>query len=285
MNTLEVRDLRFSYFRKPVLRGLHLQFSSGINVIVGENGGGKTTLFKILAGIYRPKGGQLLLNGKSLAEVPVAKRQIAYLPQDFQVYPTMKVNDFLKLICKVKGADDSERERVIEAADLSEFCDQKMKTLSGGMLRRVGIAQALIGKPCVIIADEPTAGLDPEQRLAFNRVLQRVAKETIVLLSTHIIEDIRDFYDRIIIFSQGESRFNGTYEQLMGGVACVELTERELTALQQEKIPCRASDRRSEGGETLYRTLLDKETAARRYPERQGPANLLEIWSYYNDRA
>ncbi len=285
-NILEVEHLYFSYFRKPVIRDLNMKFSQGVNVIIGENGGGKTTLFKILAGIYQPKDGRLLLNGKDFSKYNDIRRHISYLPQDFYVYPSMKVIDFLKLICAIKGADQSENylQSIMQMTDLTEFCQSKMKTLSGGMMKRVGIAQALIGDPDIIIADEPTAGLDPEQRLTFNRILQSIASDRIILLSTHIIEDVSSLYNQIIVFSKGAAHFSGTYEELMNSVACVELNEQEIAELNKAYVAHKTVNTTMQEGTVRYRTYIESQTAKQMYAQRLEKTNLLEIWSYYNDQ-
>ena len=219
MNQLSINNYGFSYGKNKVYQNFSLDIKSGINVIIGENGSGKTTLFKTLATIYRNYSGEILLNDLDYKDINSIKNRISYLPQDFDVYPNMKVIDFISFIAEIKnGKSKKNLKSVINAAlgdaDIVEFKDKRMRELSGGMRKRVGIAQALVSNVDMIIADEPTAALDPEQRLHFNRLLNKIADDKIIFISTHIIEDIQTFYDNIIILSKGKIKKTGSYDEI-----------------------------------------------------------------------
>jgi len=221
-NKIKINDLCFSYGRKTIFDHYNLEIENGINVIWGANGSGKTTLFKMLASIFRPKSGNIFLNDISYKSSDIRK-YISFIPQDFDVFPNIKVHEFLKFIAEVKYGYKKEKiiseiDRVSEITSISDFLKMKMKNLSGGMRQRVGIAQALIGDAIFIIADEPTSGLDPEHRNNFNMMLHKIPSDKIVLISTHIIEDIRDFYNDIIIISEGKNTFQGDYSALMSSL-------------------------------------------------------------------
>ena len=289
MNKLVIKDLYFSYFGNPVLQNLQLTVQDGINVILGANGSGKTTLFKMLVGVTKPKKGSIFLNDTSFKKGIDLREQVAYIPQNFSVYPAIRVRELLEFVGQVKygykGSQlQQEIERVTELADVGEFLHKRMKNLSEGMRRRVGIAQALIGNPKLIVADEPTAGLDPEQRFNFNLTLQRIPKDRIVLLSTHIIEDIQQFSDQIFVLSKGSINYQGTYHEfahsLDGRSFEVKVSTQEDLKAVEEK------------AQILSRAMIENQMllkVAFQYPPEEGEIpgmqpsvpNLAEVWSYY----
>lgn len=223
MNEISIHNLSFGYKKNQVLRDITLTIHEGITVFWGANGSGKTTLFKIFTGILPYKSGSIMFNGKDYA-INDLRYLISYIPQDFRVYPNLKVIEFLHFIAEVKrGGKAAEYAQDIEETvvltDIKDFLNEKMKNLSEGMRKRVGIAQALLGNSQIIIADEPTAGLDPEQRNNFNLILQKIPKNRIVILSTHIIEDIKEFYDNIVMVSNGKVTYQGTYTDLLSSLS------------------------------------------------------------------
>ena len=279
---LDIHHLTFSYRKHPVFQDFQLEIEEGINVLLGANGSGKTTLFKILTTILEPKEGEITLNNIKLGDKNY-RRYISYIPQSFNVYPGVRVREFLKHIGQVKygyQGDKMEQEiqRVAEQADIGEFLDKKMKELSEGMRKRVGIAQAIIGDAVLIIADEPTAGLDPEQRNKFNLTLKRINKGRIVLVSTHIIEDIRAFYDNIITLSEGKITFQGSYEQLIhsldGKIFQTTIGIEELDTFQRKH-------------HILSKEYMEEKVAIKAVMEQpEGNAepvepSLTDIWTYY----
>ena len=180
------------------LRGVDLQINSGMFGLLGPNGAGKTTLMRILAGIVNPSDGTLRVEGHDLRTEKgkrAAKSLLGYLPQDLGMYPELTAAQFVDYMAILKGLDERKKREhrvaeVLEMVALRESAHRKIKGFSGGMKRRVGIAQALVNDPKVLIVDEPTAGLDPEERIRFRNLLVSLAADRTVILSTHIVEDI-----------------------------------------------------------------------------------------------
>jgi ABC-2 type transport system ATP-binding protein len=190
------------------LRDFNLELGPGVLGLLGPNGAGKTTLMSILATITRPTEGRVVWNGIDIASDPDALRSVlGYLPQDFGVYPNLNAVEFLEYLAAVKGLDSiSSRRRIDELLNLVNLADVRKRPLggfSGGMKQRVGIAQALLNDPCLLIVDEPTAGLDPEERVRFRNLLSELPGERIVVLSTHIVSDVEAMATDIALISQG----------------------------------------------------------------------------------
>ena len=187
--------------------------------LLGPNGAGKTTLMKLLVAGLLPTSGEILLDGKPLKkQEKLLKDNLGYLPQVFGLYDELTIRQFLRYMATLKGlgkAMDDEVERVMEATNLTELRARRVGALSGGQRQRVGIAQALLGSPKFLIFDEPTAGLDPEERIKFRTLFSHSAEDKIVLLSTHIIEDIQAVCNRIIVINLGNILFDGTPEQVV----------------------------------------------------------------------
>ncbi len=206
------------------LDGVELEIPGGIHGLLGPNGAGKTTLMRILAGILHPSGGVARVGEHDLGTEPgrmAVKRTLGYLPQELGLYPDLSAREFLDYVGLLKGLDDarSRHARVEELLDVVGLRDQarrKLKTYSGGMKRRVGIAQALLNDPGLLIVDEPTAGLDPEERIRFRTLLAELAGARTVLLSTHIVEDIAQTSRVISVLDGGRVRFSGTTAVLIG---------------------------------------------------------------------
>jgi len=218
MNRLIINNLKFSYRKNTVLSNFNIEIPEGINLLLGVNGSGKSTLFKILSCVLVKKEGKIYLNDLDY-DLSNIRKNIAYIPQSFDVFPALKVKEFLTYVGEVKykfrGSQLKEEvDKAIEMTGIADFASKKMKALSGGMKQRVGIAQALIGEPILILADEPTAGLDPEQRSRFNEILARVVADKIILISTHLIEEITS-HNHIIIISDGKLKFDGTRDALI----------------------------------------------------------------------
>jgi len=185
-----------------------LTLTPGVTGLLGPNGAGKSTLMRILATVASPSAGRVLWNGTDLARSPDTLREVlGYLPQDFGVYPQLTALEFLDYIAAAKGLDArSARQRIEQLLELVNLTDARHRSLggfSGGMRQRVGIAQALLNDPRVLIVDEPTAGLDPEERVRFRNLLGDLAGERIVLLSTHIVSDVEATASRIVMMGQG----------------------------------------------------------------------------------
>jgi ABC-2 type transport system ATP-binding protein len=205
------------------LDGVDLTIPSGMFGLLGPNGAGKTTLMRILAGILRPTSGSIRV-GPFDAETAEGrlgvKRLLGYLPQDLGLYLDLSAVEFLDYVAILKGMGDARarRTRIVELLDtvgLSEAAGRKLKGFSGGMKRRVGIAQALLNEPRLLIVDEPTAGLDPEERIRFRNLLVTLAGERTVLLSTHIVEDVAQTSSRLAVLSAGKVIFLGRTSDLI----------------------------------------------------------------------
>lgn len=205
------------------LSGVDLTIPTGMYGLLGPNGAGKTTLMRILAGILRPTHGTVWIGehdcGTESGRVAV-KRTLGYLPQELGLYPDLSAREFLDYIGILKGVEDrAARHRrvdeLLETVALANVANRKLKTFSGGMKRRVGIAQALLNDPQLLIVDEPTAGLDPEERIRFRNLLADLAGNRTVLLSTHIVEDVAQTCRMLAVLAGGQVRFGGSVAELV----------------------------------------------------------------------
>ncbi len=192
---LEIRHVTKRYRDKMAAADVSLTLTAGVWGLLGANGAGKTTLMRMLAGILRPTEGQILCDGVEIGALGAAYREkLGYLPQEFGFYPEFTVQDYLEYMAALKGLPRAEAARQIDAllerVSLAEVRRKKIVKLSGGMKRRVGIAQALLNDPEILILDEPTAGLDPGERVRFRNLLSEFAQDRIVLISTHIVSDV-----------------------------------------------------------------------------------------------
>lgn len=192
---LEIRHVTKRYRDKMAAADVSLTLTAGVWGLLGANGAGKTTLMRMLAGILRPTEGQILCDGVEIGALGAAYREkLGYLPQEFGFYPKFTVQDYLEYMAALKGLPRAEAARQIDAllerVSLAEVRRKKIVKLSGGMKRRVGIAQALLNDPEILILDEPTAGLDPGERVRFRNLLSEFAQDRIVLISTHIVSDV-----------------------------------------------------------------------------------------------
>lgn len=200
------------------LNNVEMTIESGMFGLLGPNGAGKTTLMRILAGILHPTHGTVRVgefNGNTERGRTAIKRVLGYLPQDLGMYPDLSAREFLDYVAILKGLDDrkARKQRVaemLEIVSLSDVANRKLKTFSGGMKRRVGIAQALLNDPQLLIVDEPTAGLDPEERIRFRNLLSDLGGNRTVLLSTHIVEDIAQTCHKLAVMKSGQVVFQGT---------------------------------------------------------------------------
>jgi ABC-2 type transport system ATP-binding protein len=202
------------------LTDLTLSVRPGVLGLLGPNGAGKSTLMRILATITRPSSGRVIWDGEDIARNPDALRgTLGYLPQDFGVYPNLSALEFLEYVAAVKGLDArAARRRIDELLELVNLTEARKRPLggfSGGMRQRVGIAQALLNDPRLLVVDEPTAGLDPEERVRFRNLLSELSGERLVLLSTHIVSDIEATATEIAILSKGRLVAHGAPEELL----------------------------------------------------------------------
>lgn len=191
----------------------------GVYGLLGANGAGKTTLMRMLCGILKPTGGTITFDGIDVSE-EAYRAVLGYLPQDFGYYPEFSALDFLLYLAALKGIPKAQAKRrareLLALVSLQEAEKKKIKTFSGGMKQRLGIAQALLNDPKLLILDEPTAGLDPKERVRFRNFIQTLGKDSIVLLSTHIVSDIEHIADEILMMKAGQLIYRGNWEHEKG---------------------------------------------------------------------
>ena len=217
---------------------------SGVFGLLGHNGAGKTTLMKALVTVLSPSAGTIRVCGfDSRKQGNEVRERIGYLPQELAMYPSLSVFDFVNYMAELKGIHDKKAvNEVLEQVEMLEFSKRKIKQLSGGMKRRVGIAQALIGNPQILVVDEPTAGLDPEERVRFRGLLSRYAREgRTVLLSTHIVEDVHQLCEELAVLRKGRLFYAGTsatlLERVKGKIKLLHLeNENQLVELQKKSV-------------------------------------------------
>lgn len=222
-NYIEIKNLNKFYGSKQALTDVNLTIGQGMFGLLGRNGAGKTTLMKTLATLLQKKSGTVNICGIPIEEDKKIRRIIGYLPQEFSMYPSMKILEAMDYLAILSGLGKQERKERIEIllnkVNLIEYSYKKINALSGGMKRRLGIAQALLNNPKVLIVDEPTAGLDPEERIRFRNLLSEIAEERIVILSTHIVGDIEATCENIAILDNGKVLYNGTVDELLANAA------------------------------------------------------------------
>ena len=208
----------FSSF--PAVNNLSYTMDTGVYGLLGVNGAGKTTLLRMLCTLLTPTSGTITWDGQDIFSLGSAYRNLlGYLPQDFGYYPDFSVQDYLLYIASIKGLRPATaRQRMqslLEQVGLTQVRRQKMKKLSGGMKRRAGIAQAMLNDPKILILDEPTAGLDPKERIRFRNLISELAENRLVLLSTHIVSDVEYIADQILLMKDGSLVHHGTSQQLL----------------------------------------------------------------------
>jgi ABC-2 type transport system ATP-binding protein len=236
---LTIERLSKRYGQHWAMHQLSLRCEPGMLGLVGPNGAGKTTLMRMVTTLLEPTEGTILWNGQDLrADGEALRRVLGYLPQDFGIYPEFTGRQFLRYLAAMKGLPSSLIERrvdeVVEIVNLEQHADRKLPTYSGGMKQRIGIAQALLNDPELLIVDEPTAGLDPAERVRFRTLLSSLTSNRIVLLSTHIISDVEAVAGRLVILQEGRVLADTTPDALLArAVGTVwSVTTDQATALQ-----------------------------------------------------
>lgn len=244
MNKLEMINVTKSYKHKNANENINLVLESGVYGLLGPNGAGKSTLMKQIVTVTNPTSGKILYNGKDIKSLDDEYRAIVgYLPQDFDAYKNFKAKDFLMYMAALKGMDkETSKKRVdelLKLVGLSEVSNKLVSKFSGGMKRRVGIAQALLNNPKVLILDEPTAGLDPQERTRFRNLLSQIGRDTIVILSTHIISDIESVAKETIMIKDGKVLLQGTHREILkdmeGKVYSLDTNDENLVSEIQNK--------------------------------------------------
>lgn len=217
---LKITNLTKDFRKTRAVNGVNYTFRSGVYGLLGVNGAGKTTLMRMLTTLLNPTSGAITWDGEDIFKMDKEfRRLLGYLPQDFGAYPDFSVQDYLMYISTLKGMKPAAaRDRVaqmLELTGMTQFKGKKMKALSGGMKRRAGIAQAVLNDPQILILDEPTAGLDPSERIRFRNLISELASDRIVLLSTHIVSDVESAASQIILMKDGKFLVTGTAEELI----------------------------------------------------------------------
>ncbi len=216
---LSVDRVTKQYKNKIAVDRISFELTEGVTGLLGANGAGKTTLMRMMAGILTPTSGEISADGINV-NTENYRALLGYLPQDFGYYPEFSAKEFLEYFAALKGIEKKQgREKskeLLELVGLSDVANKKIKTFSGGMKQRVGIAQALLNDPKILILDEPTAGLDPKERVRFRDLIGELGKNTIVLLSTHIVTDIEHIADSIIMMKDGSMIWQGTQSDVTG---------------------------------------------------------------------
>lgn len=207
------------YKNRIAVDRISLKLGRGVHGLLGENGAGKTTLMRMICGILRPDSGTITFDNADVSE-EAYRRILGYLPQDFGYYPEFSASDFLLYLAALKGipkkAARQKAAELLELVSLSDMARKKIKTFSGGMKQRLGIAQALLNDPKLLILDEPTAGLDPKERVRFRDLIGQLGKESIVLLSTHIVSDIEHIADQVLMMKDGQLIYQGKWDGARG---------------------------------------------------------------------
>lgn len=257
-----IRNLSKNYGKKSALKEVSATIHSGMYGLLGRNGAGKTSLMRILATLSLPSSGEIMINGVPIKEITKIREMVGYLPQDFSFYRNMSVYgamDYLALLSDIPDKIRKERIGVLlEQVNLKDNAKTKIKALSGGMKRRFGIAQALLHNPQILIVDEPTAGLDPEERIRFRNLLSEFANERIVILSTHISSDVESVCENIGVLNDGRLIWDGNTEELMqqaeGKVYLISAAKKQDKQIKEKYTVLNIST--SNSG-TQYRVLSD----------------------------
>jgi ABC-2 type transport system ATP-binding protein len=216
---LVIDRLTKQFQNKIAVDRVSLRLNNGVYGLLGTNGAGKTTLMRMLCGILQPTSGTIAFDGMDVSEEGY-RAILGYLPQDFGYYPEFTAMDFLLYMAALKGLPKHSAKRraneLLELVGLQEMGRKKIKTFSGGMKQRLGIAQALLNNPKMLILDEPTAGLDPKERVRFRNLIGQLGKDSIVLLSTHIVSDIEHIADEVLMMKNGNLIYHGAWDDQMG---------------------------------------------------------------------
>ena len=284
---LSFENISKLYGDTVALQQIDLTLGSGVYGLLGPNGAGKTTLMRIMTDLLAPSTGRVLLDGQDIAVMGAAfRKKLGYLPQDFGVYPNFTAEQFLLYIARLKGLSKFDAKRqtdnLLRMVGLEDKKQKKLKGFSGGQRQRVGIAQALLGNPEILVLDEPTAGLDPEERIRFRGIISELSQQKIVLLSTHIVSDLEAVANEIILLRKGVvlemQKPASLLEQLNGQVWLVTVPAADEAALTKQYV---CSNVMHTDGKSVIRLL--SESAPRPDAVPSAP-NMEDLYLYYFGR-
>jgi ABC-type multidrug transport system ATPase subunit len=242
---IKVEKLIRAYGKKRAIDEIDFILPKGVYGLLGDNGAGKSTLMRILVAIDHQTSGKVTFNGKDIFHMNDDYRKlVGYIPQDFEVYPAFTATEYLEYMGALKGLSKKELKykvpEVLQFVNLEKVANKKVKTFSGGMKRRVGIAQAIINDPKILIFDEPTAGLDPHERIRFSNIISEMGEDKIILFSTHIISDIEAITTNVIILNQGKIKEKGNVQNMLSEIKekvfTEEMDREQLTSFKKEHL-------------------------------------------------
>lgn len=279
---LTIDRLSKQYNNKIAVDRISLKLQKGVYGLLGANGAGKTTLIRMICGVLKPTSGTISFDGTDVGE-EAYRDVLGYLPQDFGYYPEFSAVDFMYYMASLKGLTKvqarAKTRELLEIVSLTEVAKKKIKTFSGGMKQRLGIAQTMLNNPKILVLDEPTAGLDPKERVRFRNLISQLGKDRIVLLSTHIVSDVEHIADTILIMKNGQMLHCGSLENIMGVIdgKVFEFSADSKTAeLLSRRYP--VINFRTEGENVLLRLVCDERPSAAAV---NVPATLEDLYLYY----
>ncbi len=268
---IKIDALYKRYRKKQVLNSISCKFNVGCTGLLGPNGSGKTTMIKILSGVEKYNSGNILFYNKQEHEIERKKVKIGYLPQNFGLIKDYTVYEHMELFACLKGLPKTEWNKnvdyVLNLLNLSDIKGVKCRALSGGMVRRIGIAQAILGNPDVIIFDEPTTGLDPEERIRFQNIILQIKKHSCVIIATHLIEDVMEICDNVMVLAKGDILFLDKTERLAEVAANRVYNIKYDTAKVLEQTGIIVKSQYGEQGNVYARYILDKDVTQDEFKE------------------